>query len=232
MSGGKHMNRREFVPGCLAASTLGMSIAAAPKPRVRLPERASIKVAFLLGVDTNVIDTAGPWEVFQDVMVMRDGMHANPFEMFTVGPEGPAVMTGGLRVIPDHSIASAPKAQVIVVPAQRAQPAALEWLRSSAAHADMIMSVCTGAYQLARAGLLDGLEATTHHDFWDDFAREFPKVRLQRGARFVDNGRIATSGGLTSGIDLALHVVARYLGDDAAAATAKYLEHGSDAWRE
>ncbi len=87
------------------------------------------------------------------------------------------------------------------------------------------------AYQLARAGLLDGLNATTHHDFWDDFAKEFPKVHLQRGARFVDNGRIATSGGLTSGIDLALHVVARYLGDDAAAATAKYMEHASDAWR-
>jgi putative intracellular protease/amidase len=58
----------------------------------------------------------------------------------------------------------------------------------------MIMSVCTGAYQLARAGLIDGLQATTHHDFRDDFAKEFPKVRLQRGARFVDNDRIATSG--------------------------------------
>jgi len=219
------MNRREFVPRCLIASALTPAAVAAP--RVRLPDRANIKVAFLLGEDTNVIDTAGPWEVFQDTMVMRAGVHANPFEMFTVGPEGPVAMTGGLRVIPDYSIARAPKAEVIVVPAQRAQPAALEWLRASASHADMVMSVCTGAYQLARAGLLDGLQATTHHDFWDDFAHEFPKVRLRRGVRFVDNGRIATSGGLTSGIDLALHVVARYLGDDAAAATAKYMEHAS-----
>jgi len=226
------MNRREFVPGCLIASAMASPLAAAT-PLARLPERAIIKVAFLLGADTNVIDTAGPWEVFQDVMVMRAGAHANPFEMFTVGPgNDPVAMTGGLRVIPDFSIASAPKAHVIVVPAQRATPAALDWLRASAAHADMIMSVCTGAYQLARAGLLDGLKATTHHDFWDDFAHEFPKVRLQRGTRFVDNGRIATSGGLTSGIDLALHVVARYLGDDAASAAAKYLEHASDAWRE
>jgi len=225
------MNRRDFVPCCIIASALALPVAATPTPRVRLPERANIKVAFLLGADTNVIDTAGPWEVFQDVMVMRAGAHANPFEMFTVGPGARVVMTGGLQVVADHTIASAPKANVIVVPAQRAQPAALEWLRASTAHADMIMSVCTGAYQLARAGLLDGLEATTHHDFWDDFAKEFPKVRLQRGARFVDNGRIATSGGLTSGIDLALHVVARYLGDDVAAGTARYMEHTSDAWR-
>ena len=226
------MNRREFVPGCLVASALALPASAATAPRVRLPERASIKVAFLLGEDTNVIDTAGPWEVFQDVMVMRAGTHANPFEIFTVGPGvGPVAMTGGLRVIPAYGIASAPKPEVIVVPAQRAQPAALEWLRASATRADMIMSVCTGAYQLARAGLLDGLKATTHHAFWDDFEHEFPKVHLQRGARFVDNGRIATSGGLTSGIDLALHVVARYLGDDTAAATAKYMEHASEAWR-
>jgi transcriptional regulator GlxA family with amidase domain len=189
-------------------------------------------VAFLLGGDTNVIDTAGPWEVFQDVMVMRAGAHANPFEIFTVGPgDDPVVMTGGMRIVPDFSIANAPKPDVVVVPAQRAMPASLEWLRASAVHADMVMSVCTGAYQLARAGLLDGLKATTHHDFWDDFAREFPKVRLQRGSRFVDNGRIATSAGLTSGIDLALHVVARYVGEDAAAATARYLEHASKAWR-
>jgi len=219
------MNRREFVPGCLMASALASPFIATSAPQARLPERTTIKVAFLLGADTNVIDTAGPWEVFQDVMVMRAGAHANPFEMFTVGPgDSPLAMTGGLRVVPDYDIDSAPTADVIVVPAQRATAAALEWLRTSSKGADMVMSVCTGAYQLARAGLLDGLNATTHHDFWDDFAREFPKVRLQRGTRFVDNGRIATSAGLTSGIDLALHVVARYLGDDAAAATAKYME--------
>ena len=91
------MNRREFVPGCLIASALALPAPAAPAPRARLPDRANIKVAFLLGADTNVIDTAGPWEVFQDTMVMRAGVHSNPFEMFTVGPEGPVAMTGGLR---------------------------------------------------------------------------------------------------------------------------------------
>ena len=85
--------------------------------------------------------------------------------------------------------------------------------------------------QLGRAGLLAGLKATTHHQFWDKFQTEFPDVALQRGLRFVDNGRIATAGGLTSGIDMALHVVARYFGDEVAASTAAYMEHASDAWR-
>jgi transcriptional regulator GlxA family with amidase domain len=93
------------------------------------------------------------------------------------------------------------------------------------------MSVCTGAFQLARAGLLAGIAATTHHDFWDKFAKEFPDIELKRGVRFVDSGRIATAGGLTSGIDMALHVVERYYGVDVAETTARYMEHTSDAWR-
>ena len=120
---------------------------------------------------------------------------------------------------------------MIVVPAQGAGDAARAWLRACAPQADLIMSVCTAAFQLARAGLLDGLPATTHHDFWDDFAREFPAVKLQRGPRFVDNGRIATAGGLTSGIDLALHVVERYFDRDTALATARYMEHASPHWQ-
>jgi transcriptional regulator GlxA family with amidase domain len=225
------MKRRDFVRTSLIAGALTIPTARSA-PRARLPERTRIRVAFLLGADTNVIDTAGPWEVFQDVMVMREGAHTNPFELFTVAPSIERVeMTGGLLVTPQYGFAHAPTPEVVVVPAQRATPAALDWLRAQAKHADMIMSVCTGAYQLARAGLLDKLAATTHHDFWDDFAREFPAIDLHRGPRFIDNGRIATSGGLTSGIDLALHVVARYLGDEIAAATARYMEHASASWR-
>ena len=84
---------------------------------------------------------------------------------------------------------------------------------------------------LKRAGLLEGLPVTTHHDYFDRFAREFPGIELRRGPRFVDNGRIASAGGLTSGIDLALHVVARYFGERSAAATAAYMEYASEAWR-
>jgi transcriptional regulator GlxA family with amidase domain len=87
------------------------------------------------------------------------------------------------------------------------------------------MSVCTGAFVLARTGLLDGKTATTHHQFYDDFASSFPAIRLVRDRRFVEHDRVATAGGLTSGIDLALRVVERYLGLEAAAAVARYMEY-------
>ena len=89
----------------------------------------------------------------------------------------------------------------------------------------MVMSICTGAYQLGIAGILDGLKATTHHEFFDTFEERFPKVELIRGRRFVDNGRIATAGGLTSGFDMALHIVERYFGRETALRTAEYMEY-------
>jgi transcriptional regulator GlxA family with amidase domain len=86
------------------------------------------------------------------------------------------------------------------------------------------MSVCTGAFKLAKSGILDGKSATTHHEYYDQFAKQFPKVTLIRGPRFVDNGSIITAGGLTSGISAALHVVSRYYDAPTAAKTAAYME--------
>jgi transcriptional regulator GlxA family with amidase domain len=140
-------------------------------------------------------------------------------------------MTGGLKVKPSYSIANAPQPNVIVVPAQRATDETRAWLRTAAEKTDVTLSVCTGAFQLARAGLLNGVAATTHHDFFDGFAKEFPTIELRRGLRFVDNGRIATAGGLTSGIDMALHIVARYFGEETATKTARYMEYSSEAWQ-
>jgi len=219
------MRRRSFLYASLGAAALSGLAEAASSP---LPRRKKIKVAFMIGKGTNVIDMAGPWEVFQDTTV--DGNDA--FELFTVGPDEDLLkFTGGLQVKPHFGIDSAPQPHVIVVPAQGATDKTRTWLQQAAAGTDMTMSVCTGAFQLARTGLLDGKPATTHHDFWDKFAKEFPKVELRRGSRFVDNGSIATAGGLTSGIDLALHVVSRYFGPDTAAATARYMEYSSEAWR-
>jgi transcriptional regulator GlxA family with amidase domain len=225
------MKRRELIQASLAMTAASRAPARNAPPDTPLPRRDRVRVAFLLGPDTNVIDTAGPWEVFQDVMVMRGSEHLSPFELFTVAAtREPLQMTAGLTVIPRYALSEAPPPHLIVVPAQEGSDAARKWLRHAAAGADLVMSVCTGAYQLARAGLLDGLVATTHHAFLDDFAREFPAIRLDREARFVDNGRIATAAGLTSGIDLALHVTARYFGHETARATARYLEHESQRW--
>jgi transcriptional regulator GlxA family with amidase domain len=231
------MNRREMIQAGLGGAALAIAGAGAAVAQVAagvgpLPQRDRIRVAFLLGESTNMIDTAGPWEVFQDAHDMSAGNMRMPFELFTVAPDREArQMTGGFHTRAHYSFADAPQPHVIVVPAHRGSDAARDWLRSASAGADVTMSVCTGAFKLAQAGLLEGLPVTTHHDFWDQFAREHPTIELRRGPRFVDNGRIASAGGLTSGIDLALHIVRRYLGEESAAATATYMEYASEAWR-
>jgi len=222
------MRRREFLGTSLAASLAVFPFARATGGELTpLPRRKRVRVAFMIGEHANVIDTAGPWEVFQDVVSDDFGC-----ELYTVAPTGDLLqMTGGLQVKPNYSIDDAPQPNVIVVPAHKSTGRSREWLRAASAGTDVTMSVCTGAFQLARAGLLKGIPATTHHQFFDSFAKEFPDIELRRGLRFVDSGRIATAGGLTSGIDMALHVVARYFGTEVAAATAAYMEYSSDAWR-
>jgi transcriptional regulator GlxA family with amidase domain len=109
-----------------------------------------------------------------------------------------------------------------------------QWLAQVAADpdTDLVMSVCTGAFRLAEAGLLEGKPATTHHGYFDQFARASPGVKLQRGPRFVRSGEhLFTAGGLTSGIDLALHVVSLYYGTEVAQRTADWLEYRGVEWR-
>jgi transcriptional regulator GlxA family with amidase domain len=202
---------------------------------LRPPASGPIPVAFLVSDGATVIDFAGPWEVFQDVMLPERGPSHDdqmPFRLFTVAAtREPVRATGGLRIIPDYSVSEAPAPGVVVVPAMRATPPVLEWLRTASASADLVMSVCTGAFVLARAGLLAGKRATTHHDFHDRLEESFPDVRLERGPRFVEGApNIATAGGLTSGIDLALRVVERYFGRAAAERTAAYMEYQSRGW--
>jgi transcriptional regulator GlxA family with amidase domain len=230
------MNRRHLLQGTLGCASIAwfanagaQSSAAATN---RLPQRELVRVAFMLGENANVIDTAGPWEVFQDAMIMNGDDHRSLFELYTVAPSADLLrMTGGLEVRPRYTIENAPQPHVIVVPAHRATDASRAWLRRASEKTDVTVSICTGAFQLARAGLLKGVPATTHHDFWDSFNKEFPDIELRRGLRFVDSGRIATAGGLTSGIDLALHIVSRYFGTEVAEATARYMEYSSEAWR-
>ncbi len=239
------MRRRDFlvagavglpVAGLTVAKALDMEAEPAARPRgqrraraLKAPGDRAIQVAFTIGPHVNVIDVAGPWEVFQDVGAETGGR--SPFELFTVAESAESLSaTGGLTVVPHHTYDKAPQPDVVVVPAHHATDATRGWLKQAAASADLVMSVCTGAYILAEAGLLDGLEATTHHGFHSDFAGQFPKVKLVADKRYVEHDRIATAAGLTSGIDLALRVVERYLGQEAATKTARYMEHESRAW--
>ena len=244
------MKRRDFIAFGAGVSTLalantlravpveysGLSVKSiANGAPLQAPASGKIKVAFAIANRATVIDFAGPWEVFQDVMIeSRGDSHREqmPFELFTVGETAdPIRASGGLRIKPDYAVDDAPQPDVIVVPALRGNTALHEWLAAVAPDTDVTMSVCTGAFQLARAGLLDGQIATTHHDFYDAFGDEFPNIQLKRGLRFVENVKISTAGGLTSGIDLSLRVVERYFGRTVAQTTADYMEYTSDNWK-
>ena len=208
-------------------------IAAAPTETtnsLKPPEKDQIPVAFLIADRAVVIDFCGPWEVFQDVVVpSRTDM---PFRLYTVAETAKPIRTsGGMQIVPDYTIANAPAPKVIVIPAQsEPSPAVLDWIRKSSKTTDVTMSVCTGAFVLAKTGLLDGKSATTYHGAFGRFAMTFPKIELKRGARFVENGNLATAGGLSSGIDLALRVVERYYGREVAQKTAYNLEYQGQGW--
>lgn len=211
-----------------ASGAMPASLPAAP---IKPPAEGSIPVAFLLSDNAVVIDFAGPWEVFSNVSV--PGRNAEPvFQLYTVAATpAPITASGGMTIVPNYTFANAPAPRVIVIPAQSARdPAVLAWVREASRAADLTMSVCTGAFLLARTGLLDGKAATTHHGSFNQFAMEFPNVALRRGARFVESGNLASAGGLSSGIDLALRVVERYFGRTVASNTANAMEYQGRGW--
>jgi putative intracellular protease/amidase/YHS domain-containing protein len=194
------------------------------------PAQGSIPVAFLISEGAQVIDFAGPWEVFQDVMVPGGSDH--PFRLYTVSEStSPIHASGGMKIVPDYTFENAPAPKIIVIPAQ-SQPseATLEWIRKSTRTTDVTMSVCTGAFVLAKTGLLSGKAATTYHGAFVSFANQFPDIHLKRGARFVEDGNLASAGGLSSGIDLALRVVERYFGREVAQKTAYNMEYQGLGW--
>lgn len=231
------MKRSELIGG---AAALGIIYAGLPesarasaqnKPARLSPPAGGVPVAFLLSDGAVMIDFAGPWEVFQDATVA--GRLQPAFNLYTVAEATqPITVSAGARLIPQYDFTSAPQPKVVVVPAQSAPSDAVKrWLRSTAVQTDIVMSVCTGALVLAAAGLLDGRNATTHHGSFALLAMNYPKITVKRGARFVDEGRVASSAGLSAGIDLALHVVQRYYGAQAATDTAYYMEYLSQGWR-
>jgi len=178
-------------------------------------------VAILVWPGAELLDFAGPAEVFSAA-----GQH-RLFRVYTVA-ESKAVVRcqGGVDVQPAHTLEDGPKPDLIVVPGGNMNPVMRNprvhaWLRRHAPAAEVVLSVCTGSFLLAELGLLDGAAATTHHFGFDSFERDYPRVRLQRTERFVDNGKIVTAGGVSAGIDGALHVVERLHGREVALWTAR-----------
>src|SRR5437879_11558699 len=117
-----------------------------------------------------------------------------PFRLYTVAETKKPIRTsGGMQIVPDYTIQNAPPPKVIVIPAQsEPSPAVLEWIRKSTKNTDVTMSVCTGAFVLAKTGLLSRKSATTFHAAFNSFAMQFPDVHLKRGARFVEDCNLAS----------------------------------------
>jgi transcriptional regulator GlxA family with amidase domain len=186
-------------------------------------------VGILLFDDVEVLDFAGPFEVFS-VCGRRNQL--DPFHVVTVSERGqPIAARNGLLVMPTHSFANCPALDIVLVPGgfgtrrEMKNPVLLEWVRLVASGAQLLLSVCSGSLILGSAGLLDGLHSTTHYLAFDELRAVAPRSTVHEGARYVDNGRVITSAGVSAGIDMSLHVILRLHGDDLARETARYMEY-------
>ena len=183
--------------------------------------------------DVDTLDFCGPLEVFAITGQRATG--PVPFTVTTVAERNspPITTRSGLRITPYYTFKNAIHADILIVPGglgarhESKNPALLDFVRAQAQQAEIVMSVCTGALILGAAGLLDGLTATTHHAALDELMAAAPGCSVVSGQRFVDNGQIITSAGITAGIDAALYVVQRLLGAAAARETAAHMEY---AW--
>ena len=193
----------------------------------------NLRVAIYVFPEVEVLDFAGPFEVFTTASRVhgRSNPAAQmPFTTFTVArSSAPVRARAGLVALPDHTLESSPGTDLLLVPGgvidqEVRDPALIDWVRRASRTARVIASVCTGSFILAKAGLLTGKEATTH---WEDLAElrnQFPEVIVREGVRWVDQGSIVTSAGIAAGIDMSLHLVARFAGRELAEATARQMD--------
>lgn len=183
----------------------------------------------LIFEDVEVLDFCGPFEVFS---VANRFVDPPAFHVLTVAENATAVQArNGLSVNPHYSIQNCPHPDLLLIPGGQGtrreihNPVVIDWVKQAAAKAELVQSVCTGALLLAQAGLLDGLEATTHHGAIDLLRQMAPKTTIYEDRRFVDNGRVICSAGIAAGMDMSLHVVGKLLGQEVAVKTAGQMEY-------
>lgn len=195
----------------------------------------TISVGILLFPEVEVLDFCGPYEVFTTAsrVFRRDSPSLpEPFSVFTVASDPGAIRArAGLEVRPDHGFAHHPEIDLLVIPggvvtAELEKPAVIAWIARMSRQAEITASVCTGAFLLAKAGLLDGRPATTHWEDLADLRAMFPPVSVVDRRRWVDDGSVATSAGISAGIDLCLHLVERLAGRELALRTARQMDYG------
>jgi putative intracellular protease/amidase len=201
-----------------------------PSAQQQQPKSATRNLAILIFDGVQIIDYTGPFETFGHVY----NNDAAAFNIYTVSEKSSAITTSmGMSVNPKYSFENAPKPDVLVIPGgdvrgQLDNPAVLKWVQEKSKDAEIVLSVCNGAFILAKAGLLDGLEATTTAGLIPRLREAAPKVKVVDDRRFVDNGKFITAAGLSSGIDGALHVIERLYGKGTAQTAALGMEYNWD----
>jgi transcriptional regulator GlxA family with amidase domain len=193
----------------------------------------TINVGIYLYNEVEVLDFAGPFEVFSiasRVNARRSPESENLFNVFTVAEEQTSVIArGGLQIIPEYRISRHPEINVLIIPGgivrdELVKGHIVSWILNSSKVADITASVCTGAFLLAKAGLLKSKRATTHWEDIDDLISMFPDIKIQKNVRWVDEGPIVTAAGISAGIDMGLHLISRVANEDLAIRTAKQME--------
>lgn len=191
-------------------------------------------VGVFLFDNVELLDFAGPVEVFSVTSELND---YQLFKVFTVSENGGEIKTvHDLKVMTDYNFCNHPPIDILVIPggvgtrAEVKNCSALDWIAKQSAGASITMSVCSGAVLLGALGLLDNLEATTHHEVIELLKDAAPHAIINLNKRYIDNGKIMTSGGISAGIDLSLYVVKKLHGEAIANKTMRYMEYGN--WRD
>jgi transcriptional regulator GlxA family with amidase domain len=183
--------------------------------------------------DVEVLDFAGPFEVFSTASRVKKRMEPNspaPFKVFLIARNHHEILArGGLRMIPHYTFDDHEALDVLIIPGgivaeELTRPDVIDWITTASSTTEITASVCTGAFLLAKAGFLDERPATTHWEDIPDLQRMFPKVLVKKQIRWVDDGDIITSAGISAGIDISLHIVARLEVEELAIKTARQME--------
>jgi transcriptional regulator GlxA family with amidase domain len=201
-----------------------------PDAKLTLPSSGILKAAFVISDGATLIDIAGPMQTFDQVQSPGQ----SGIQTFTVSRSKAPIKAGTLTVIPDYTFADAPDVDIVVVGAQSGNDENyLGYIRQMNAKGKLMLSVCTGVSKFAQAGILDGKDATSHHDFIADFQKRFPKIHFVNDKAWVHSApTIYTAGGETSGIELALHIIELYWDHDTAVKTARYMEYRGPDWQQ
>jgi len=192
-------------------------------------------MTFTIGIhvfdQVEVLDFAGPYEVFTcAARLHRRTVDEDLFRVLTIARSAdPVRARAGLPVLPDTTFGTHPPLDLVIVPggvvtAELEQPSVIDWVRRVAGATKLTASVCTGAFLLAKAGVLDGKAATTHWEDVDDLKAMFPGLDVRTGVRWVDEGAVVSSAGISAGIDMSLHLVERLAGRALAERTARQLD--------